>query len=164
LADLFIARVAEDLVKQAENDAGKREGLTSEERTELRRLRRDMRVRLEARDPKRATAFVARRADRVKVLPLHRDETGAPSDLAPLPGARRLTLPASSWEYLSPSKAALADGWLSEQIRALHPAPMRRLRRAAPVAGKVEEHPTTPKVHPCRDTDMFLRAHRDDRH
>jgi len=52
LADLFLARVAEDLVKQAENDDRKREGLTSEERNEMRRLRRDMRLLLEARDLK----------------------------------------------------------------------------------------------------------------
>jgi transposase len=66
-----IAAVARDLdlaetavrrwVAQAEVDAGRREGLTSAEREELARLRRENRILREERDIlKRATAFFAR--------------------------------------------------------------------------------------------------------
>ncbi len=65
-----IARVARDLdltetavrrwVAQAETDAGEREGLTTAEREELSRLRRENRVLREERDIlKRATVFFA---------------------------------------------------------------------------------------------------------
>lgn len=66
-----IAEVARDLdltetavrrwVAQAEIDAGRREGLTTAEREELTRLRRENRVLREERDIlKRATAFFAK--------------------------------------------------------------------------------------------------------
>src|SRR5450756_1432239 len=66
-----IAEIARDLdltessvrrwVSQAEIDAGHKEGLTSSEREELVRLRKEVRVLREERDIlKRATAFFAR--------------------------------------------------------------------------------------------------------
>jgi transposase len=69
-----IAQVARDLgvsnqtlrnwIKQADVDAGKREGLTTDEREELRSLRRENRTLLQEREIlKKAAAFFARESE-----------------------------------------------------------------------------------------------------
>jgi transposase len=69
-----IAQVARDLgvsdqtlrnwIKQADVDAGKREGLTTDEREELRRLRRENRTLLAEREIlKKAAVFFARESE-----------------------------------------------------------------------------------------------------
>jgi len=69
-----IAQVARDLgvsgqtlhtwIKQSDVDAGKREGLTTEEREELRRLRRENRTLVQEREIlKKAAAFFARESE-----------------------------------------------------------------------------------------------------
>ena len=69
-----IAQVARDLgvsdqtlrnwIKQADVDAGRREGLSTDEREELRRLRRENRTLLQEREIlKKAAAFFARESE-----------------------------------------------------------------------------------------------------
>ena len=73
-SDRSIAQVARDLgvsdqtlrnwIKQADVDAGKCEGLTTEEREELRRLRRENRTLLQEREIlKKAAVFFARESE-----------------------------------------------------------------------------------------------------
>lgn len=72
-----VARVARDLgvspdtlrgwVKQTDIDAGRREGLTTEERAELTQLRRENRLLKMERDLlKKATVFFAREGDTIR--------------------------------------------------------------------------------------------------
>ena len=74
VSDKSVPQLAKDLgisdqslrewIKRADVDAGKREGLTTDEREELRRLRRENRTLLQEREVlKKAAAFFARESE-----------------------------------------------------------------------------------------------------
>jgi transposase len=108
--------------KQVQLDAGeRRDGLSSDERDELRRLRRENRRLEQERDilkkPRPSSPRRARGGDRVS---LHRRGEGQPSRLVAVRGAGRLALGLSAWQNRPPSSRASADAGLLELIELIH--------------------------------------------
>src|SRR6266540_684858 len=82
--DLGVSRESLRLwVQQAQIERGERDGLTEDEREELRELRRREIL-------KKAAAFFVWRARRGERVSVHRGGEGQPLDLAHVPGPRRL--------------------------------------------------------------------------
>ena len=108
-------------VKQAEIDQGERPGLTTEERAELTKLRRENRsLREDVEILKRATAFFAR-GDPVKVDPFIEAEKVAGHNVAKACGLLEVSKSAY-YERRNgvPSARTLSDADLSEKIKAIH--------------------------------------------
>ena len=128
--DRTVAQVARDFdlaetavrkwVRQAEIDAGQRDGLTSDERQELAQLRRENR-RLQADVDllKRATAFFE--GDPVKMDPFIEAEEAAGRSVKHCCDMFQVSRAAYyQRKKQTPSARAVADGELVEQIRQVH--------------------------------------------
>ena len=145
VSDKSVPQLAKDLgisdqslrewIKRADVDAGKREGLTTDEREELRRLRRENRTLLQEREIlKKAAAFFARESERpVSVLTgsSPRRRPSYPVSLI-VPDARRQ--PPGFHALGGPSalgQRAMEDAWPDSSGSARSTSQPRRLWRPA---------------------------------
>jgi transposase-like protein len=128
-----IAQVARDLrvssqtlhtwIKQADVDAGKREGLSTEEREELRRLRRENRTLVQERENPEKSRGLLRPGERGAATDAYRfiaaEKANYPVSLmSRVLGVNRTTF--HRWEGRAPSQRALKDAFLTERIRKVH--------------------------------------------
>ena len=119
----------QDQVDRHERD----DGLTSDEREELRRLRQRERASEAGARSAQTSRGLLRSGDRdpVTVYRMISAEKASTPVSVVLPAARRRALGLLRWASRAPSDRALADAWLTERITQIHAATPAGLRRAA---------------------------------
>ncbi|MGA3361729.1 MAG: IS3 family transposase [Solirubrobacteraceae bacterium] len=110
-------------IKQADVDAGKRQGLTSDEREELRALRRENRTLRMEREILKKAGGLLRQGDRRAVGEVFSFIAAEKANYPVAVMCRALQVNRTSfhdWERRAPSDRALQDAWLLEQIKQIH--------------------------------------------
>jgi transposase-like protein len=118
--ELGVAAVASQVGAPADADHGRRVSLTSDEREQLRRLRRENRRRVQERESSSEPRPSSRGAETGQVLPVHLGGDGHLARLPDAQAARRLALGLPRPAGRTPSKRWVDDVRLLELIHAIH--------------------------------------------